>query len=99
MTYRAFGMEVPEHIIESLQRYIDHGVPTGGFLRAVIENDLYLSVSMADEINIRIIPAILAYLVNNAPTGCWGRTGIFDKWLEFKHEDRVRWHQERQVIQ
>jgi hypothetical protein len=82
--YRAFGMYVPPDLVGSLRRYIHHGAPTGGFLEAVICNDLMNAVGRADEHNIRILPAIVSYLYNEAPATCWGREDSFEKWIAMK---------------
>jgi hypothetical protein len=81
-TYSAFGMHVPQDTLETLNRYIEHGIPTGGFLEAVINNDLYCAVARADDNNIRALPAIVSYLYNEAPSSCWGRANAFEKWIE-----------------
>ena len=82
------GMYVPEDIIESIDRYVEHGVPTGGFLEAVICNDLREACGRADQDNLRIIPAIVGYLYNHCPSTCWGRAYSFDNWITEKRAQR-----------
>ena len=41
--------KINPRIIESIQRYALHHVPTGGFLRAVLENDLLSAVNLAGD--------------------------------------------------
>ena len=48
---------VPKTLIDSLERYVEHHIKPGSFLRAVLENNLVEAVSRADFINIRILPA------------------------------------------
>lgn len=62
----------PQHIIESLQRYSEAHVPTGQFLRSVLENDLKGAVGMADSTNQYYICGIVSWCYNNLPSTCWG---------------------------
>ena len=89
MSYHAYGMEVPDEIIESIQRYVEHGIPTGGFLEAVICNNLREAVGRADHKNILILPAIVSYLYNECPMGCWGTADSFKEWISRKHGERL----------
>lgn len=71
----------PPHIVESLQRYADHHCPVGGFLTNILSNDLLASVETADDINITLIPDIVAYIYLNLPAGCWGSRKAVEAWL------------------
>ncbi len=66
---------------ESIDRYIEYGVPTGGFLEAVMSNDLREAVGRADEYALENIPHIVAYLYNDTPMGCWGSRENVQSWL------------------
>lgn len=61
----------PPGIVESLLLYQNHGIPTGDFLRAVIENKLLEAVGRADDQNLRALPHICAWVYNRlrAPHG------------------------------
>lgn len=72
---------IPDYTMEALQRYVDHHIPTGGFLEAVITNNLREAVGRADENNMRALPEIVAYLYNEAPVGCWGTPQAFESWI------------------
>ena len=75
---------VPFTVIESLDRYVDHRVPTGGFLNAVLENDLREAFSRADFINRYCLFEIVSYCWNEIPAICWGSYGKVDEWLKRK---------------
>ncbi len=75
---------VPVSIITSLNRYSEHRVPTGSFLRAVLENDLTETVARADSDNIRLLPEIVQYCYENLSHNCWGSPDIVSKFLERK---------------
>lgn len=60
------------HLIPSFDRYVQHKIPTGGFLEACLRNDLKEAVGRADNQNIRLLPEIVAYMYNELPSDCWG---------------------------
>lgn len=70
------------HIKESLDRYLINGIPTGGFLRAVLANDLFVAVGTADDNNIVLLPLIIKYIYNNFSRTRWGSYAIVDTWLK-----------------
>lgn len=70
------------HLLSTLRLYIDAGVPTGGFLRAVLANDLNEAVGRADSENIHRLPAIVAWIYNEAPSPCHGSYAAVDSWLD-----------------
>ena len=82
MIYAYRDYYIPERMMESLQRYIEHKVPLGGFLTAVICNDLAEACKRADEENLENLPAFVAYLYNEAPSQCWGSEEKMNAWLE-----------------
>ena len=88
MSYRFRGATLPESLQESLNAYADTGRPTGGFLEACIDNDLRAAVLHADETSFAAIPAIVGFLYNEMPSGCWGKQGAFSAWVERKHAER-----------
>jgi hypothetical protein len=73
---------VPMGCRGGLTRYLLYGVSTGGFLHAVIDNDLKEAVGRADDVNILAIPNIVRFLYNAAPSQAWGRKGAHDAWVK-----------------
>ena len=73
---------------DTLDRYVEHGLPVGDFMRACIDNNLRLAVAHADETNIHQLPAIVGYLYNECPSGCWGKAGAHDAWVKARSEER-----------
>ena len=88
--YTFRGITASHEIIDSIDRYVLAGIPTGDFLLACIENDLHGAVSHADEENLPAIPAIMAYLYNECPSGCWGAKGAMKAWVERRAEQLRR---------
>lgn len=60
-------MFVPEHIRGGLIRYLELGIPPGGFLTAVLENNLFEAFGRADQTNQRALFGIVSWIYNNAP--------------------------------
>lgn len=73
-----------ENIKHSLKLYVENKIPTGGFLRSVLENDLFGAMSRADWENKTRIHEICEYIYNELPSTCWGSKEIVDQWLNQK---------------
>jgi len=80
MPYRFNEFYIPERMMAGIRLYVDHGVPPGGFLTAVLENDLSGAVGHADAENLRNLPAYVTYLYNEVPAACWGSPAKVAAW-------------------
>lgn len=78
---------VPDHLIDGLLNYIIHGVPTGGFLTAVLENNLMEAFGRADIESALGLRHVCAFLYNHAPAGCYGNPMRVEAWIQM-HADR-----------
>jgi hypothetical protein len=83
MSYSCRGIVMDDEIKESIDAYVFAGRPTGGFLEAVIDNNLREAIARADERRLHMIPAIVAYFYNECDMRCWGSAGKYKEWLEF----------------
>jgi hypothetical protein len=72
---------VPEHMHDGLVMYLVEGRETGGFLKAVLSNDLVSAVRSADDANISCLPAYVSYLWNFAPALAWGSPAKVKAWI------------------
>jgi hypothetical protein len=72
MSYTFRDFTIPDRMMGGIRRWIEHRVPPGDFLMAVLRNDLQEACGRADDENLRNIPAYVAYLYNEAPRECWG---------------------------
>ena len=79
--YTFEGMTIPEYMRDGLEMYVTEHIEPGGFMTAVLENNLKEAVGRADCENIRVIPAYVNYLYNYAPADCWGSCEKVDAWL------------------
>jgi hypothetical protein len=77
---------VPPHLRDDLLRYIDHGVPTGGFLSAVLSNNLIGAFSHADKASASGLEGLVTYIYNYAPIACCGSPDRYKSWLQ-KHRN------------
>ena len=73
---------VPEHMQFSMYLYLEHGLHPGGFLTAVLSNDLRLSIFRADAVNKSQLSPIVTFLWEYAPSDCWGSSENFYSWIE-----------------
>lgn len=55
-------MSIPESTYDALKLWAENKIPTGGFLEAVIDNDLRRAVYMADPDNAAALSAIVSYV-------------------------------------
>jgi len=81
--------KIPESTMESLERWIALGIPTGDFLLAVLSNDLKKACGRADEENRMALFEIVGWLYNYAPIGCWGSAENVEKWSSRKRKERM----------
>jgi len=71
---------LPEGLQGGMQRYVEDGIQAGHFLTAVLSNDLLGAVSRADSTNIKLIPEIVRWIYNEAPSNCWGDKERVQAW-------------------
>jgi len=77
---------IPHHMMQSIKRYVENRIECGGFLNAVLCNDLKGACGMADGYNIKIIPTYACYLVNHVPASCWGSNEAVSIWISNKRD-------------
>ncbi len=80
----ALAAAIPPDVLESLRRYAVNHVPTGGFLAAVLRNDLFEAVGRADHVNQHFLPAICQYIFNCLPLACWGSAEKVEAWTRIR---------------
>lgn len=68
--------------IDQIQEYVRRGTPPGGFLTAVLSNDLRGAAMMADDQNRHLLYEYVKYLHNNVPALCWGSPERVQEWIE-----------------
>jgi hypothetical protein len=63
---------IPERTRDELERYVEHRIPTGGFLYAVLTNDLYSAVARADSDNLNVLADIARFVDQRLPGNMYG---------------------------
>jgi hypothetical protein len=78
------GMEyiIPERMRKPLTRYIEDKKLPGGFLQAVIKNDLSDAIGRADAENMHNLPAYCNFFYNHTPHDCWGSAEKMKAWVQ-----------------
>lgn len=82
LTRNAVECGIPSYMIDGLVRYLVDHVPTGDFLRAVLENNLMRALDKADITNSPLLRNYARFLYNYAPLGSYGSRENVRKWLE-----------------
>src|SRR5262245_54748038 len=75
---------VPEHLHDGRVLYLLYHLPPGGFLTAVLSNNLREAIGRADDASAAGLPAIVKFLYNNAPSTCWGSEEYVAEWLALR---------------
>jgi hypothetical protein len=76
--------KIPPVIMESLKRYRDNHTPVGGFLRAVLENDLFNAWARGDSNSIAALQDITSFVYWELPSIAWGSADAYMKWIDNK---------------
>jgi hypothetical protein len=74
---------LPAHLKEGMRRYVENGIETGSFLRAVLENDLEQAALRADTLCLLHLKEIALFL-HSLPFEVWGSRLIVQAWID-KH--------------
>jgi len=84
------GSDAPVHILNSINRYVEHGIEPGGFVKAVLSNDLATTFRAADPESLRGLSDILQYINLEIPAACWGSEAKVKAWMGDKNKLRQR---------
>lgn len=87
--YEFRGMYARAEMVSALNRYAQMRCPVGGFLTALLSNDLKEACGRADDDNLHNIPALVAYCYNELPSPCWGSPEKVANWLNAGRVDGV----------
>jgi len=73
--------KIPDYTLNALQSYVYDKIPTGGFLKSVLKNELSESFAKADSANRKALYEITCFIYNELPATCWGNEEKVKKWL------------------
>lgn len=83
---RALG--VPPGLQAGIARYLVDRIRPGGFLCAVLANDLRDAIARADEDSREGLGALVTFLDAFAPVDAWGSPGALEAWLSAQSGDQ-----------
>jgi hypothetical protein len=74
---------IPEDMREDARDYVEDHEPVGGFLYAVLTNDLVNAFGYADPDNRAAMHDWCLWLFNDIPSKCWGSKEKVEAWLAY----------------
>lgn len=74
--------QLPEHMRETARAYAEEGLPPGGFLTAILCNDLAAAASRADGVNQAALFDWANWLYSALPRSAWGSAENVLAWIE-----------------
>lgn len=86
MDYQEYS-KVPQYTLDSIERYVVHGIPTGDFLFGVLSNDLRKTMWHGDDENLDALRHIFMYVYNRIPSDCWGSPEKVRAWIKERNEN------------
>jgi hypothetical protein len=72
----------PEHMKHGIELYVNKGIEPGGFMRAVLENDLVEALAKADHTNILLLLEIVQFMFWEIPASSWGDPEAVSAWIQ-----------------
>jgi len=81
-------MATLQHHIESIQRYVNHGLEPGSCTRAILENNLIGAFKHADPSTTELMSELVKYVYNNVPPDAWGSAEKVSTWIGLKRSER-----------
>lgn len=82
----AFSDRIPLDLVNALDAYAHEGRELGGFLQAVVENDLGRAITVADQVSRRCINGVLFYVWSYVPGEACGSPAAYRRWID-KYKD------------
>ena len=80
----------PVHLLDAIHRYATDRQPVGGFLTAVLENNLREAMGRADDASRHGLFHIVQYCHWELPGNCWGSPAKVKAWLTGTEHTRAQ---------
>jgi len=77
---------IPKHMRYGMELYVEKGIPPGGFLTAVLSNNLTEAFVRADSINRIHLFDWVKFIMSELPWACWGSVKKVEDWIKSKRE-------------
>lgn len=73
---------LPAHMRDGAQRYVEDHIEPGGFMTAVLENNLTEAYNRADSTNLACMKDWVMWLYWDCPRNAWGSPAKVKAWLK-----------------
>ena len=73
---------IPDYMKDGVARYVEYGIMPGGFLTAVLENNLFMAIGKADDCNKQLLANWCMFVWNELPATCWGDKETVKAWAK-----------------
>lgn len=81
--------KIPEQTRNGLALYLEEGVEPGGFLKAVLSNDLMKAMDKADIENKKALPWLAMLLYNHVPAAAYGSPENVSRWILERNPEKI----------
>lgn len=82
--------QIPEHMREGLEGYLEFGWELGGFLYCVLTNDLGGALTRADSVNRALLLDWIYFCQKELPGRSWGSPEAVSAWTRFRRDHHKR---------
>lgn len=72
--------EIPKAVTDAINYHVLEGRHCGGFVTAILENNLTVAVTRADPDNAVLLKEIVMYCIYKIPHGSWGSPEKVKEW-------------------
>ena len=80
----------PVHLLDAIAAYVNNRTPVGGFLTAVLENNLREAMGCADQSSRHGLFDIVMYCHWEIPSVCWGSPAKVEAWLTYNETTKAQ---------
>lgn len=74
-------MPIPKLVLDSIDNFVKFGKRPGGFVYAVLSNDLAATITSCDKDNFGNLKDIVLHVCNDIPYNCWGSKNVVEAWV------------------
>lgn len=80
MSYLEKYGRIPASTIQALRNYEDYGISPGGFLSALLQDNLIEAAKLADQTSLNTLGAVVDYMFNEMDHECYGSKEKYQEW-------------------
>ena len=80
---------IPEHMRHGMKLYLEMGIMPGGFLTAVLHNNLIDAFRYADDVNIEAMRNWAQFIYWEIPSQAWGSPEKVQKWCMERRKEII----------